>query len=110
MTNPAGEDLVAALASCLADLAENKPAETVLQRLRALEPALRDDMLLRRPPGTGARAARRDGQDPRRRAAPPVAAHRTRSGALRSRCAQLCGCFGRARPGSIARPREPRRL
>jgi hypothetical protein len=41
------EDPRAALDACLADLAENKPAEAVLARLRALEPALRDDALSR---------------------------------------------------------------
>jgi tRNA A-37 threonylcarbamoyl transferase component Bud32 len=41
------EDSRAALDGCLADLAENKPAEAVLGRLRALEPALRDDALSR---------------------------------------------------------------
>src|SRR5256885_1193467 len=35
------------LEACLADLAENKPAEAVLQRLRALEPALHDNVLAR---------------------------------------------------------------
>jgi tRNA A-37 threonylcarbamoyl transferase component Bud32 len=43
----ANEDPCAALEACLADLAENKPAEAVLQRLRSLEPALRDDVLAR---------------------------------------------------------------
>jgi tRNA A-37 threonylcarbamoyl transferase component Bud32 len=43
----ASEDARAALDACLADLGENKPAEAVLARLRALEPALRDDALLR---------------------------------------------------------------
>ena len=41
------EDPRAALADCLADLADNKPAEAVLARLRALEPALRDDPVSR---------------------------------------------------------------
>jgi len=41
------EDPRAALDTCLADLAENKPAEAVLARLRALEPALGDDALSR---------------------------------------------------------------
>jgi hypothetical protein len=37
------DDPRAALEACFADLAENKPADAVLTRLRALEPALRDD-------------------------------------------------------------------
>jgi len=37
----------AALEACLADLADNKPADAVLQRLRAIEPALRDDPVTR---------------------------------------------------------------
>ena len=37
------DDPRAALEACLADLADNKPADAVLTRLRALEPALRDD-------------------------------------------------------------------
>jgi tRNA A-37 threonylcarbamoyl transferase component Bud32 len=41
------EDPCAALETCLADLAENRPADTVLARLRALEPALPDDTLTR---------------------------------------------------------------
>ena len=41
------EDPRAALADCLADLADNKPAEAALARLRALEPLLRDDPLSR---------------------------------------------------------------
>ena len=41
------EDPRAALADCLADLADNKPAEAVLARLRPLEPLLRDDPLSR---------------------------------------------------------------
>src|SRR4051794_17115291 len=41
------DDPRAGLQACLADLADNKPAEAVLQRLRALEPALRDDVLAR---------------------------------------------------------------
>ena len=41
------EDPRAAPEDCLADLAENKPADTVLARLRALEPMLRDDAVAR---------------------------------------------------------------
>ena len=41
------EDPRAALADCLADLADNKPAEAVLARLRALEPLLREDSVVR---------------------------------------------------------------
>ena len=41
------EDPRAALADCLADLADNKPSEAVLARLRPLEPLLRDDPLSR---------------------------------------------------------------
>jgi len=41
------QDPRAALDACLADLAENKPADAVLARLRPLEPALRDDALAR---------------------------------------------------------------
>ncbi len=37
----------AVLEASLADLAENRPADAVLQRLRALEPALRDDTVVR---------------------------------------------------------------
>src|SRR5205085_2391421 len=36
-----------ALETCLADLAENQPPDAVLQRLRALEPALQNDVLMR---------------------------------------------------------------
>ena len=43
----AGEDPHAALAACLSDLAENKPAEAVLARLRALEPALYNEPVSR---------------------------------------------------------------
>src|SRR6185369_12127162 len=41
------QDPRAALAACLADLAENKAPDAVLQRLRPLEPALGDDTLAR---------------------------------------------------------------
>jgi tRNA A-37 threonylcarbamoyl transferase component Bud32 len=41
------DDPSAALDACLADLADNKPADGVLTRLRALEPALREDALTR---------------------------------------------------------------
>ncbi|MEJ0077903.1 MAG: serine/threonine-protein kinase [Alphaproteobacteria bacterium] len=41
------EDPRAALEACLADLAENQPADAVLARLRALEPALRGDAFSR---------------------------------------------------------------
>src|ERR1041385_1944339 len=48
MTEPVNaSDPHATLETCLADLADNKPAEGVLQRLRAIEPALRDDALAR---------------------------------------------------------------
>jgi tRNA A-37 threonylcarbamoyl transferase component Bud32 len=43
----ASADPRAALADCLADLADNKPAEAVLARLRALEPLLREDAVVR---------------------------------------------------------------
>jgi tRNA A-37 threonylcarbamoyl transferase component Bud32 len=43
----ASEGACAAVDACLADLAENKPAEAVLQRLRELESALRDDAVSR---------------------------------------------------------------
>jgi tRNA A-37 threonylcarbamoyl transferase component Bud32 len=43
----ATEDPRATLQACLAGLAENKPADAVLQRLRGLEQALRDDPLAR---------------------------------------------------------------
>src|SRR5438874_9480663 len=46
MTGTGGDpDPRAALAACLADLAENKPPDAVLQRLRAIEPTLRDEIL-----------------------------------------------------------------
>src|SRR4051794_8676720 len=41
------DDPRAGLEACLADLAGNQPADAVLQRLRLIEPALRDDMLAR---------------------------------------------------------------
>jgi tRNA A-37 threonylcarbamoyl transferase component Bud32 len=41
------DDPRAAIDTCLADLAENKPADVVLARLRAMEPALSDDALSR---------------------------------------------------------------
>src|SRR4051794_7591469 len=41
------DDPRAGLEACLADLAGNQPADAVLQRLRTIEPALRDDMLAR---------------------------------------------------------------
>jgi len=41
------EDPRAALQACLSDLAENKPADAILTRLRALEPTLGDDALSR---------------------------------------------------------------
>ena len=41
------DDPRAALEACLADLAGNKPADAVLQALRTLEPALRDDTVTR---------------------------------------------------------------
>src|SRR3954447_302362 len=41
------EDPRSALEACLADLAENKPGDAVLARLRALECALPDDALAR---------------------------------------------------------------
>src|SRR3954468_10375815 len=37
----------AGLEACFADLAENQPPDAVLQRLRALEPALQSDVLVR---------------------------------------------------------------
>ncbi|MGB9368153.1 MAG: hypothetical protein WCE79_19280, partial [Xanthobacteraceae bacterium] len=43
----ASEDPCAALAACLADLAENKPPEAVLARLRVLEAVLRNDPVSR---------------------------------------------------------------
>src|SRR4051812_23069814 len=41
------DDPRAGLEACLTDLADNKPADAVLQRLRALEPALSTDTLAR---------------------------------------------------------------
>ena len=39
---PSDPDARDAIDACLTDLADNKPADGVLQRLRAVEPALRD--------------------------------------------------------------------
>src|SRR5438270_12366877 len=41
------DDPRAGLEACLADLASNRPADAVLQRLRTIEPALRHDVVLR---------------------------------------------------------------
>ena len=41
------DDPRATLEECLADVADNKPADAILQRLRAIEPALRDDTVAR---------------------------------------------------------------
>jgi len=47
MTASGDGDPGSALEACLADLAGNKPADAVLARLRAIEPALRDDTVAR---------------------------------------------------------------